>query len=364
MEKKISISLIFSFLIILNICAQSHEKPLSWNQALKQDSGWYATSEAIKIADNLLIYQHKSGGWPKNINMAKELSETEKEEILMSKNQPGSALSRATIDNDATCSQLYYLAQVYKESGIERFKQSFIQGVYYLLEAQYDNGGWPQYYPIREGYYEHITFNDDAITNTMRFLQKIILSDDLFASLNLSDEILHNAEIAFEKGIDCILQTQIVIDGNLTVWCAQHDKNTLAPANARSYELKSLSGSESVGLTLLLMSIDHPTKDIIACVEGAVKWFQSSKIEGIKVIEEINEEGKKNKIVVEDKNSFPLWGRFYDIETGKPFFCSRDGVKRNSLSEISYERRNGYRWYTNKPSKALEAYLQWKKKHL
>ena len=30
-----------------------------------------------------------------------------------------------------------------------------------LLEAQYDNGGWPQYHPRATGYHKHITFNDN-----------------------------------------------------------------------------------------------------------------------------------------------------------------------------------------------------------
>ena len=31
---------------------------------------------------------------------------------------------------------------------------------------------------------------------------------------------------AFDKGIECILATQIVTDGQLTVWCQQHDRET------------------------------------------------------------------------------------------------------------------------------------------
>ena len=41
-----------------------------------------------------------------------------------------------------------YLARVYNGTGYERFKESFLRGIDYLLEAQYDNGGWPQYYPL------------------------------------------------------------------------------------------------------------------------------------------------------------------------------------------------------------------------
>ena len=33
-----------------------------------------------------------------------------------------------------------------------------------------------------------------------------------------------------ERGIECILKTQVTINGTLTIWCAQHDEKTLAPA--------------------------------------------------------------------------------------------------------------------------------------
>jgi pectinesterase len=110
------------------------------------------------------------------------------------------------------------------------------------------------------------------------------------------------------------------------------------------------------------MNIDNPSTKIIEAVNGAVKWFEKNKIEGIKIEQENDPEGKKNRIVVEDKNASPLWARFYDLETSKPFFCSRDGIQKNSLADISYERRNGYSWYTNSPEQVLKRYPEWKKK--
>jgi pectinesterase len=170
------------------------------------------------------------------------------------------------------------------------------------------------------------------------------------------------AKNAFDKGIDCILKTQIKVNGQLTVWCAQHDEFTLAPANARAYELASFSGAESVGITQLLMDISNPSKEITAAIKGAIKWFEDNKITGIRLDKETGSDGKKNIIVVEDKNAAPLWARFYDLETGKPYFCDRDGIKKNTLAEIGYERRNGYSWYTNTPEKILKKYPEWVKK--
>ena len=44
---------------------------------------------------------------------------------------------------------------------------------------------------------------------------------------------------------------------------------------ARSYELPSISGAESVGVIRFLMELDEPSPEIIAAVQGAISWFNS-----------------------------------------------------------------------------------------
>ena len=45
--------------------------------APKLDDAFFTTSEAIRIADNVLLYQQTTGGWPKNIYMPAELTADE-----------------------------------------------------------------------------------------------------------------------------------------------------------------------------------------------------------------------------------------------------------------------------------------------
>jgi pectinesterase len=326
--------------------------------AAKMPEEWYGTIEAQLVAENVLLAQKEIGGWEKNKPYHQTLSESEKAHYINDKSEIG-----ATFDNDATITELGFLAKVYTHFKDVRYKQAFEKGLNYIFEAQYENGGWPQYYPLRRGYYTRITYNDDAMVNIMEFLKKIYSKDKEFASLPLNNTTRVKAKESFDKGIQCFLDTQIIFKGKPTVWCAQHDEITLAPAKARSYELPSFSGSESVGIVLLLMDIDHPSKEIINSVNSAVEWFENNRIEGIKIETELLNDGKKNKIVVEDKSAPTLWGRFYDLETSKIFFCSRDGIKRNSLDEISYERRNGYSWYTSSPGKVLKKYPEWVEKN-
>ena len=69
-------------------------------------------------------------------------------------------------------SQLNYLLTVYSSTEIEKYKSAFLQGIEFVLSAQYKNGGWPQFYPDTTGYRKFITFNDGAMIGIMKLLQK------------------------------------------------------------------------------------------------------------------------------------------------------------------------------------------------
>ncbi|MDX1364865.1 pectate lyase [Arenibacter latericius] len=325
--------------------------------ANKMPSDWYGSEEAKLVAENVLFTQKKIGGWEKNKNYHHPLSESEKENYRNNRNNIG-----ATFDNGATITELKFLAKVYAKLKDDRYKIAFTKGLNYIFSAQYSNGGWPQFFPPRKGsvaYSGHITYNDYAMVNIMKFLKEIWTDNEEYASLQLSNNIIEKVKNSYYKGIQCFLDTQITYKGKLAVWCAQHDSVTLAPTKARSYELPSFSGSESVGIVQMLMEIDNPSKEVIDSVNGAVEWFTNNKIDGIKIVTEIQSDGKKDRIVVADSYAPPLWGRFYDLDTSTIFFCSRDGIKRKSLAEISHERRNGYSWYTNAPQKVLKIYPEW-----
>ena len=69
-----------------------------------------------------------------------------------------------------------------------------------------------------------------------------------------------------------------------------------------------------------------------------------------------------DKVIVPDPSAPPLWARFYEIETNRPFFCGRDGVKKYDIAEIEAERRNGYAWYGNWGRKeAIDGHARWSK---
>lgn len=342
------------------VSASFHEL-VSWRKAMRQPAVWYGSAEAMRIAANLLVYQRDVGGWDKNIDMAMPLGTTERAQLDKEKGDPE---AHSTIDNDATYTQMRYLAKVYTATKDARFAASFRRGLEYLLKAQYPNGGWPQFYPLRDGYWSHITYNDDAMVGVLETLRDIAARRPDYTFL--SDAERARAKLAIDKAVECILKTQVVQQGKLTVWCAQHDEQTLAPAKARAYELPSLSGAESVGIVQFLMGIEKPSPEVVKAVEAAVVWFRASKITGIKIVHKPAPGTPKgyDDTVVEDSSAPPLWARFYELGTNRPIFSGRDSVVKYTVAEIEYERRNGYRWYVDRPAHLLDVdYPEWQKKH-
>jgi hypothetical protein len=68
-----------------------------WREILLQPASWYASLEAIRIAENVLLYQNGNGGWEKNLDMSRPLGEAERAALLRPKKEV-----RTTIDNGAS----------------------------------------------------------------------------------------------------------------------------------------------------------------------------------------------------------------------------------------------------------------------
>jgi PelA/Pel-15E family pectate lyase len=320
--------------------------------ALRQKPEWYASPEARAMAENVIRWQSAHGGWPKNTDLAARPPVPQ---------GPAGTVGRDgadTIDNGATTTPMRFLALMVQATRDTRYGAPFDHGVDYLLAAQYPNGGWPQYFPLRKGYYSHITYNDDAMVNVLRLLRDVAAGKPPYDFVDPARRA--RAASAVTRGIDCILHTQIKQNGKLTAWCAQHDETTLEPAWGRNYEPPTLSGGESVGIVRFLMEIEQPSPEIVAAIDGAVAWFEDVAIHGVRLEEFTGADGKRDKRVLTDPAARPLWARFYERGTNRPVFTGRDQVIRYAISEIEHERRNGYSYYVTSPSGLLaNDYLRW-----
>lgn len=314
-------------------------------------------------ADNMLLFQRPSGGWSKQFrgkafDYNVEFSAPVKAEIAAETTKDD-----ANIDNGSTTKEIRYLVKSYKINHNPKYLAAAEKGIRYLLKAQYENGGWPQYYPEKHLYRAQVTFNDNAIINVMEVLQDVALKQNDLEVVNAS--LVRPSACAVDKGIQCILKTQIEVNGKLTAWCQQYDEVTLKPAKARAFELPSLSSSESDNIVDFLMVQSKPSQEVKDAIKAAVEWFDSVKIVGYKVVNVDapgTPKGTDRKVVPDSTST--IWARYYEIGTNRPFFCDRDGIVKYSIQEIGYERRNGYAWYGSWPEKLLASgYSKWLKKN-
>jgi PelA/Pel-15E family pectate lyase len=319
---------------------------------LDQPPEWYRGEEAKRIAGVVLSYQADDGGWPKNTDTGSKPYEGSREEL------------KSTFDNSATTDELRFMARMATHAPQDkRYAESFNKGLDLILKAQYANGGWPQYFPPGDKYNKHITYNDGCMVRLMFFVREVSSDDTHYGFVDGSKRKACAA--AWDKGIDCILKTQVKVDGKLTSWCAQHDEVTFEPQPARTFEPKSLSACETIGILHALMAVENPSPAIVQSVDACAAWLEAVKIPGIKV-EDRKQEGTPrgyDRFVVKDETAPPMWVRFYEIGTNRPIFAGRDAVVKYDLSEIEIERRTGYKWLAYWPKNLLEKeYPEWKAK--
>jgi PelA/Pel-15E family pectate lyase len=224
----------------------------------------------------------------------------------------------------------------------------------FLLTMQSSTGGFPQVYPARAGssYSNYITFNDNAMVRVLAMLdlaraQKAPLAGDIFTADQLT-----RISTAISEGIDYILRSQIVQGGVKTVWCAQHDPTSYVPRGARSYELPSKSGQESVGVITFLMTRPQ-TADVKAAVQAAIAWYKSDdvKVANTAYVSRPSSSTDDNYNPIQARAGSTMWYRFYDLDQDVGFFSGRlptdnppGNGKQYDIMKIEPERRYGYQW--------------------
>jgi len=311
----------------------------SLNNLLKKPPQWFQSTEAKDKLSNILSFQDANGIWPKNINTADY-----RYDGLRSKLQ-------GTFDNSASLNELRLLAKAYNATKNNAYKKAFNKGLECILKSQYSNGGWPQK-PRAKGYSQHITFNDGTMVGIMNFIREVYTKKNYnFVKFDTRKK----CEKQFELGVKCIIQCQIKVDGKLTAWCAQHHKDNLKPMGARSYEHPSISGGESADVVCLLMTIKNPSHSIKTSIESAAEWFDKSKITGV-----IYKKVGDDRMLMKLDDAPAIWARFYEIKTNRPIFSGRDGKIKYNVSEIEFERRNGYAWYVKSGEKVFKEWAKWR----
>jgi len=92
-----------------------------WKEvATQMPAKWYGSVEAKRVAENILLSQKEIGGWEKNKAYHQPFSESEKKHYTQDKAEMG-----ATFDNDATITELRFLAKAYTQIKDVRYSEAF-----------------------------------------------------------------------------------------------------------------------------------------------------------------------------------------------------------------------------------------------
>ncbi|WP_240223177.1 pectate lyase [Rheinheimera hassiensis] len=296
-------------------------------------------------AQAVLSFQTPSGGWSKRTDMR----------IARQRGQQfGSEPNYVpTFDNDATSTQLHWLADFYPQATPQlqqHMMQAIERGVALVLKAQYPNGGFPQSYPLRGGYHDAITLNDHALYQLMQLLWQVA-HEPRFAML--ADNTKTEAAAAFYHAVNWLLANQVVVDGKRTAWGAQHHPLTGEPVTARKYEKAALVSSESAKILQLLLRYAPDYPGVAQSLAEAANWLRDKQISDKDRHRDVD-----GRLSLIDSPGKVIWARFYDLKTGLPVFFDRDGKTYSDISQVSLERQRGYGWYQSVAAEFLTEYDQ------
>lgn len=322
----------------------------------------YAPEQVTRIADNILLYQRRDGGWVENQDPARILDDAERARFIAEAQKNG-----GSFDNRNIYTQLDYLATAYAITGDARYRDGSLRGLTFTLAHQDARcGGWPHTVPASQSYHPHITIADDVTAGVLGTLRKVLTDTRRYGFVD--DALRARVRTAVERGDACLLRLQVRQGAQLAGWAGQYDAGTLQPAQGRKFELPSITAQETVGVVRYLMSIPTPSPQVVAAVDGAADWLRRVEITGwrIETFDAPPEQFRyhrsdKDRRLVADAEARGLWARFYDLHDNTPLLATREGVRVPRYEDIPRERRTGYEWYGRWPRKLLaDEYPRWK----
>lgn len=329
----------------------------------EKDQPSYKPNEVEKITQNILLFQRSNGGWPKDYDMTAILTPAQRAIVLSTREN-----NDTSYDNGNIHSQVGYLAKAVAQTDNAEWKNACLRGLDFILRSQYANGGFPQRFPSSNGFHAHITFNDGVMMGIMNLLRSASNGEAPFSWLDRDRR--QQAKDAVDRGVLCLLKSQIRKDGKRTGWCQQHDEVTLEARPARTFELASNCPQETTEIVRFLMQQPAPSIELIEAVESAIEWLESVRLTGIRIdrVRSTKESFLRHDtdidvVVVSDPNAKSIWARHYELETNRPVFAGRDGEKKYELALIERERRTGTAWYGGWPNALIEQdFPKWKQK--
>jgi PelA/Pel-15E family pectate lyase len=222
----------------------------------------------------------------------------------------------STLDDNTTQSAIRFLMHVDKTLDFKdnRIHEAVQFALNTLLEVQYPNGAWPQRFsappdpaefPVKKASYpdswswtfpkldyrSYYTFNDSTIADTIA---------TMFEAFDIYGDSRYQASA--EKAGDFILLAQM--PEPQPAWAQQYNAD-MHPAWARKFEPPGITGGESQGVMLTLLSLYRATgkKKYLEPLPRAIEYFRRSRLPDGRL------------------------ARFYELKTNKPLYFTREDYK-------------------------------------
>lgn len=229
--------------------------------------------QILAIADNLLLMQRNSGGWPANRNPFRKLSDDERLQFLKDQNAQDGSFANHTM-----FPQIFYLSHVYLQTGDVRYRNAARKGLRLVLAAQLYNGGWTLNARPATAIAVDQAVVDTAVTlDALRFLRKVAAG--LMPYGYIPFDVRREAAEAVRKGDALLLRLQQAHNSRASIWAGAYSLETSRPVAARGQPLPTLDVAVSTDIVRYLMQIQRPPAEVIRAVEGAVDWFERNSMQ-------------------------------------------------------------------------------------
>ena len=289
------------------------------------DHPWqYDHKDAIKIAELIRLYQNEEGGWNKNHPIRKEHSPEEIDHILdLHEKNDGMGTN---YDNGSVWNHIYFMNEVYLKTGEDTYRDVIIRGLECIVNTQ-KTGAW------ENKVHRHITYNDAATQGVMWLLFDVLGNVDNKWGY-VPESLLKRLDRAYERGIESILDCQVIVDG-VGIWGQQHSHDTLLPVRGRNYEPAAWAPIETVNILRVLRDYvsRFPNSDrtprVQRAIDSAIAWFIKFR--------HTNQDWMRD-------GATSGWGRYHEIPSGRIIFGNRDGKVLYNFWDLPAERAGGYFW--------------------
>ena len=216
--------------------------------------------------------------------------------------------NNVSFDDDQTQRAISFLMALDQVMDNDTLSHAVEKSLRMMLSAQLDNGGWPHMYPRKGNYHDYATFNDEGINDCIRVMLEAHCyygKEDYLQSLHRAGRFLMISQVPPPQ----------------PGWAQQYNEY-LQPAWARSFEPPSICPLVTINNinSLIQLYLHTGHNAYLEPIPDAIRYLGESQLPN----------GK--------------WGRFLELGTNKPLYYDRGRIRHDSLSQLSEERRTGYRY--------------------